>query len=144
MSGVLVFEGPPAIYLGDVVSFEVYPSAILGSGFNRVKILSVLSPNDAAKEADVIVKHTQVLAYLEPADKVLYATYKDYNYLKLLLPNKTTTVIGIPWIKKDTVIKVDSTMGRYDITVDDPTQLDEILAILKARGFTRILFSTLN
>lgn len=144
MSSILVFDITPPIYLGDVISFEVYPSAILGSGFNRVKLLSVLSPNDAAKEADIIVKHTQVLAYLEPQDKVLYATYKDYNYLKVLLPNNTTTVIGIPWIKQNTIQKVVSTMGRYDITVDSPTQLDEILAILKARGFNRITFSTLN
>ncbi len=143
MSGIQIFTGPD-IYLGDVISFEVYPAAILGTGFSRVKLLSVLSPADAAKEADVIVKHTQVLAYLTLADKALYATYKDYNYLKVALPNGNTTVLGIPWIKKSTVTKVVSTKGRYDIVVDNPDQFDEILSILKARGFNRITFSTID
>lgn len=143
MSGVKVFN-TPEIFLGDVVSFEVYPSAILGNGFNRVKLLSVLSPADAAKEADVIVKHTQVLAYLTAEDKALYATYRDYNYLKIQLPNNSTTVIGIPWIKQTTLAKVTATQGRYDITVDNPSQFDEILSILKARGFTKVTFSLLG
>lgn len=143
MSGVKIFETPP-IYLGDVVSFEVYPSAILGNGFNRVKILSVLSPNDAKKESDVIVKHSQVIAYLTPQDKLLYSTYKDYSYLKLLMPNNTTSIIGIPWIKQNTITKIVSTKGRYDITVDSQEQLNEIINILNARGFTRIVFSTLD
>ena len=143
MSGVLVFQSPD-IYLGDVVSFEVYPAAILGTGFNRIKLLSVLSPADAVKEGDVVVKHAQVIAYLSAEDKQQYATYKDYNYLKIQLPNQSTTVLGIPWIKKDTITKVVSTKGRYDITVDNPDQFDEISSILKARGFTNIVFSVLN
>lgn len=129
--------------LGDVINFSVYPSAVLGSNFNRVKVLSVLDPATAKLFADVVALHNNIYPYLTDPDKVTYKKYTDYNYIKVRLSNGTETVLGLPWINMETVVVVTSTTARFDIALDTPDEINDILALLRANGWYNVAVTTL-
>lgn len=130
--------------IDDVISFNVYPSAILGNSFTRVKVLAVLDA-DSAKlfGIDPIALHAAIYPTLPTESKNTYKKYNDYKYIKIQMPNGTISTIGLPWMNMESVVVVESTTARFTVALDSPTDIDEILAILNANGYHSIQVETL-
>lgn len=130
--------------IDDVISFNVYPSAILGNSFTRVKVLAVLDA-DSAKlfGIDPIALHAAIYPTLPTESKNTYKKYNDYKYIKIQMPNGTISAIGLPWMNMESVVVVESTTARFTVALDSPTDIDEILAILNANGYHSIQVETL-
>ncbi len=118
--------------IGSTVSFDVYPAAIIGSSFDDVKVLAILDMDTASFWIDPLALHINVKPSLPdgvPDDP------QDYQYLKLKHPNGNVEVIGVPWIREDTISH--SQAGTLVITVDDvgPEDRDTIVRALSANGY---------
>jgi hypothetical protein len=117
-------------------SFEVYPSAILGASFKGAKILDILSADTAGKLGfDPAAMHASVYPTLPagtPND------YRAYSYVRFQLASGQATIIGIPWIRDESL--VISTNRTVQLTIDDinDTQLNTILLALSANGFAAV------
>ena len=117
---------------GNVISFDVYPGAIIGSTFSNVKVLAILDRETANIWIDTAAMHVNVYPTLPngvPNDP------NQYQYVKLQLPNGNISVIGIPWIKEDTIQLVD--VGTLTITVANasPEDRERVIASLNANGY---------
>lgn len=85
--------------IGKSFNFQVYPSALLGANFTRVKLMALLSA-DSVREFEPAIKHRQVFPSLPagtPDD------YRLYLYGKFTLENGEVVVLGLPWIKQETL-----------------------------------------
>ena len=127
---------PQNFTIGDVISFQLYPSAILGTGFQNVKLLAILDMNTLPLLGyDPQALHANVYSTLPqgtPNDP------SQYSYLKLLLQNGQTTVIGIPWII-DSSLQVSSTSSiQFTVNNVSPSDQNTILQALAAAGYTAV------
>lgn len=113
-------------------SFDVYPVAILGTAFKNVQILGKFGERTAqALGLDTRAMHAAVFPSLPsytPNDP------SQYNYLQLLLPSGSTTIIGEAWIKADTVQLV--TLGKFVVEITDAaaSEQNDIVKALTANG----------
>ena len=121
------------IQIGQRFSFEVYPSAIMGNNFKDVVLEGSLSPDMAkAFGIDIVSLHANVYRTLPstvPNDPT------KYNYVRVRHPNGQYSVVGIPYIRPDSI--VISTQGVLNLRFDGVTQADQtrILNALSANGY---------
>ncbi len=87
----------PSNFLGTYVSFVVYPSSILGSSFQNVKLLAILDSQTAMLFADVASMHANVFPLIPKVNQPLN-DFTSYSYLKIQFTNGQIGIIGIPWI----------------------------------------------
>lgn len=120
------------ITLGSVVSFDLWPSMIIGNSFSHAKIEGILNFDDANKYIDVMAVHIQVYPTLPTG---VANNPRSYYYLKLRLLTGETTVIGIPWVKEDTFTTISSTAIRFTIPEISHTDEQIIRAQLGALGY---------
>lgn len=123
----------PGIKLNDTVSFQLYPSAIIGTVFNHCKITGVLDYDTAKAFQDIDALHANVYPTLPsntPDDP------RQYSFLKVLLPSGDTTIIGLPWVKEDSLIKHDQSRVRFTIENVSADDLKNINQLLTSRGYT--------
>lgn len=122
------------IQIGQRFSFEVYPSAIMGNNFKDVVLEGTLSPDMAkAFGIDIVSLHANVYRTLPstvPNDPT------KYNYVRVRHPNGQYSVVGIPYIRPDSI--VISTQGVLNLRFDGVTQADQtrILTALSANGYS--------
>jgi hypothetical protein len=113
-------------------SFEVYPVAVLGTAFKNVQILGTFGEKIAQSLGlDTRAMHAAVYPSLPsytPNDP------SKYLYVQLLLPNGETTIIGMAWIKADTVVTVN--LGKFLIEIDNESASESqaIINALAANG----------
>lgn len=117
---------------GNTISFEVYPAAIVGARFTDVKVLAHLDKDSARQWIDPEALHVNVYPTLPtgtPDDP------DQYQFLKLKHPNGKISVIGIPWIREETL--QISTKGTLTLTVKevDPADMQRIVQALSANGY---------
>ena len=118
--------------IGKSFNFQVYPSALLGANFTRVKLMALLSA-DGVREFEPAIKHRQVYPSLPdgtPDD------FRLYLYGKFTLENGEVTVIGLPWIKEET-LKVNTnttvTVVLQNVSAADIPRLSNTL---RSNNFT--------
>lgn len=114
------------------VSFDVYPSSIIGAQFRDVKVTGFLDRDTAAFWIDPESMHINVYPTLPsgvPDDP------SQYTYVKLKHPNGNISVIGLPWIREDTIQTTER--GRLKIEVEDvgPRDQETIRKALAANGY---------
>lgn len=121
--------------ISKVVSFEVYPSAILGTTFDRVKILAFLDAASAQQFIDPATMHANVYPTLPVG---VPNRFDSYTYVKLQLENGTITCLGLPWIIQSTVVY--ETNVTYQITVSQAhgDDYEKIRQALIANGYNHI------
>ncbi|MBN22806.1 MAG: hypothetical protein CL678_16085 [Bdellovibrionaceae bacterium] len=129
------------IAIGSTISFSVYGEQVLGSGFKRAKVQALLDPETAMRYADVVAMHSQVLPFLPEGTP---SSYSGYYYLKLKMPNQTTTIVGVPWIKLETVEVYSATSLQFDIHNVSPQDQDRIRRLLLANNYTQLESRTLD
>ena len=120
-------------FIGKVVSFGVYPTAILGNTIQRVTVVGVVEYAVAATLGSAAVLHAQVFPTLPtsvPNDPMAYQwlLYKDAS--------DKINFIGVPWIKEDTVVET-GTYGIATVTVPNVTTADveRLRSLLAANNF---------
>ena len=121
------------IQIGQRFSFEVYPSAILGS-FRDVVLDGRLSADGArAFGLDVDALHANVYRTLPPT---VPNDPNAYEYLRIRHTNGAYQILGVPFIRPES-IQV-STHGVLHLRFDDISQVDQsrILNALSASGYT--------
>lgn len=127
----------PGIYevqIGQRFSFEVYPTSILGNQFQDVRLEGILSARSAASYGvDIEALHANVYPTLPQG-----STPNDpfvYGYIRIQYPSGEFAVLGIPWIRQDTI--QIATGGRITLTFEDKTQadLDRMLLSLSSNGY---------
>jgi len=125
----------PQLLNRQTYNFDVYPSAFIGNGFKNVTVMAIMDRETANKEIDTAALHVQYFPTL-PA-----GTPNDpdaYDYVKLKLPSGNTTVIGLAWIKAETVQLVDArtiTAKIGGVTVND---LARVRLALIQNGFPNV------
>ena len=117
--------------VGQRLSFEVYPTAILGNNFRDVMLDSILRAQTAINfGTDIHSLHAKIFPTL-PAGMVPDDPF-GYQYLRIIHANGEAQVIGIPWIRPETFSV--SRGGRLTLVFEDktPSDLDMITNSLSA------------
>lgn len=121
-----------------VYSFEVYPSAILGTGFKNVTVQAILDYHSALAFADLEALHVNVYPHL-PAGTPNRP--QDFDYLLVRTDSGDTTIIGIPWIVDETVVIVQSMKITAVIDGVGSADLERVRACLSQNGYDKISLS---
>ncbi len=127
---------PEQLPINSTVSFEVYPAAVLGTGFNNAKVVGVVQAAQARyANIDPVALHANVFGTL-PAGTP--NKYDSYLYVILQLTSGQTTAIGLPWIKPETLKQV--TTRKMQLIIPDISPEDEprVLKALSANGFKAV------
>lgn len=127
--------------LGDTVSFDVYPSSILGTKFSNCKVLAFLDMDSATQWIDPVAMHVNVYPTLP---KGTPNKASGYNYVKVKLANGTVTCVGDPWIKAETIKVITS--SKIQIIVEDtgPDDVQRLANILQQNGYSNISVDLLD
>lgn len=125
----------PKLIPGNVISFDVYPSNYLGS-FSHVRVEGVLSYETAARNGfDPIAQHVRVAPTLPPEAP---SNARDYSYVVVRDRNNQLALVGLPWIKSETVI----VHANYtaEITVEGLSMGDDarLMQVLHQNGFHQV------
>lgn len=102
------------IQAGNILTFEVYPSTIIGSRFEDVKVMGTFDIDTAKYFIDPVAMHINVYPFLP---EITENDAGAYQYVKVKHPNGSISVIGVPWINPDTV-RI-SQRGTLKITIED-------------------------
>ena len=115
--------------IGKIMSFQVYPSAILGTNFVNAELVT-LGSHLAVSEFEPAILHTQVFPTI-PANIAMENDYRKYLYGKFKLENGRMIVVGLPWIKMDTLVFSTNQVIKVSIrglsAASDTTRLKNIL-----------------
>lgn len=126
--------------IGQTYSFQVYPSNLLGNDWNNVKVTSVMSYEDAMKEADVTSLHVQFFPYFGPETNTPNDP-SSYLYIKVKTQNGATTILGVAWINTATVVAVTAQTITAVIANVTPQDVPKIQAALVANGYNNVSVS---
>jgi len=118
-----VFENIP---LGSMVNFETYVSSVIPNQYLNVKMVGLIDFDTAKQWIDPIQVHENVFPHLPEGS---LDSPQDYYYLKVLLENGKVDVVGMPWIRTDTVVKLG--VGTLTLVLEGRS-VEELPAILKA------------
>ncbi len=91
-------------FIGSTVKFDTAAPAALGSNRQNVTVLAVLDLDTAMLLSDVRAKHAQVKNYISD----LPSSAGAYSYVKLRYGNGDVEVLGVPWIRHDTIEVIDA------------------------------------
>lgn len=122
-----------SVNIGDQISFDVYPSAIIGQSYKSMKVMAFLDPDTAAAFEDIATLHAQVYPTLPggtPNDAY------QYEYLRLKSQTGSTVIVGLPWIVDSTVVVDGTETYSFKVSNLSPSQKTEIVNILASRGFS--------
>lgn len=113
-------------------SFQIYPSSIIPDDFTNVLVMGEIDWESANMETDIYAQHAQCYPYL-PAGTP--NNPEHYNYLKLKTTTGAVRIIGIPFIKEETITEI----GGKTILVEIPNRSSEdvaaVTAALVSNGF---------
>lgn len=127
--------------IGKTYSFDVYPAAVIGNDYKAVRLLAIMDQSTANQQLDTFGIHAQVKSYL-PDGSPAKAT--DYNYLKILTTSGQQTIIGIPWIKENTITEVIRSTAQVKISNFNTNDTNRLRECLVQNGFSNIEVTVLS
>jgi len=120
--------------IGQRLSFDVYPSAVIGRRFQDVILEAHLSAAMAQLYGeDIATMHAQVYNSLPPG------TVPDdpfgYSYIQVRHPTGQYSIIGAPWVRPETIEL--SSGNRVTMVFEDKTEADinRMINALSANGY---------
>lgn len=125
----------PGVNLGDTVSFQVYPSAIIGTVFNHCQITAVLDYDTAKLRRDVDALHEKCYPTL-PAS--VPDNPRQYHYLKIALSSGEEVILGQPYIEVDTLTVQGYQAARFTIEQVAFEDLKIIQNLLASAGYQAV------
>lgn len=127
---------------GDVVSFEVIPSSIIGTNYKHVKLIGVIDASTADKLGlNPYTTHARIYPTLNQREVKNDANSYLYAYIEF--SNGAFQAVGLPWIKANTVLVHTSTKLTLQIENVSAPEQQHIHDAIAALGFT-ILSSELS
>lgn len=120
--------------IGQTYSFSVYPSNLLGTDWDNVKVTSVMSYEDAMKEMDVTSLHVQFYPYFGSVTNTPNDP-SSYLYIKVKTSSGAITILGVAWINDSTVQMVTAQTITATIANVTPADVSKIQAILAANNY---------
>lgn len=93
--------------IGEVISFQVYPSDLYGSNWNRMLVTDVISARSTALfNFDAAVEHAKVQSDANVPVGQVPQSYDSYQYLVVAPPADPNSfrLIGLPWIIVDSIV----------------------------------------
>jgi hypothetical protein len=121
--------------LRSVYNFDLYPVALLGSGYKNATIMAIMDMATANQYIDAQAQHVQVYPTL-PA-----GTPNDpngYDYVKILTQTGETIVLGMAWINAATVTLVQSNTIRAVIGNVSAADVPRIKNALVQNGYNDV------
>lgn len=122
-------------------SFDLWPAAILGTGFKRVTVQAILDYQSAQGFGDIEALHQNVKAMLPSGTP---DRPQDFDYLLLRTEEGVNTIIGIPWIIEESVVLVESLKANVLIEDIGSADIERIRACLTQNGFNKIAISLIG
>ncbi|MNU19660.1 hypothetical protein D3C71_78930 [compost metagenome] len=119
-----------------IYSFDVYPAAVLGNGFQNVTVLAVMDQESANQLVDTQSLHVNVYPYLPTGTP---NRPDAYSWLKIRTANGETTVLGLPWINEASITEVNSTEINVKIGNVQASDVPAIVEALKQNGFVSLV-----
>lgn len=121
--------------IGNNVSFQLTPNAVRPTTYTNVKIISILSYEDARTQADVESLHSAFYPGM-PANSPKRAS--EYVYYKVRTQGGQDVILGKPWIVEGS-ITLEATRKAI-ITIDNvnPEKRQDIINALSAIGYTTV------
>ncbi|AEH03473.1 hypothetical protein AVT69_gp047 [Pseudomonas phage PhiPA3] len=118
--------------IGTKISFELYPSSQYGNNFQNVTLAATMDSRLAQKLGfDPIAAHQNVWPSL-PSGVPNDAT--QYNYFQVDFDNGSSQILGIPWIRADSLtIHNGKTLTLVFEDIDE-TRKDRIIKAVKAQN----------
>lgn len=117
---------------GKLVSFDIYPSSFLGN-IEHMKVDAIIDYNTAIQLGfDPSSLHVMVYPTLN-SDVLNRAD--SYQYVKLSKPNNKSVIVGLPWIKEETIVQHQ--FFSATVTIENIEPGDEVLIreVLQSNGF---------
>lgn len=128
--------------IGKVVSFTVYPAAIIGTAFSRVRILGIVDADTVRVFGrDPAALHANVFPTLPVGTP---NNYRAYSYLKVKLPSGQDEFVGLPWINIGTIAIHANTQYRVDVFDANAGDAQAIREALVMRGFNNIVITPVD
>ncbi len=126
--------------IGQRYTFEIYPSQIVTTRFTNVEYLGTIDATGVTEYVPA-VKHAAVFPYLPngTVDK-----YDGYAYHRFRLASGKITFVGDPWIKVNTLVKLQNI--KITATFSGVSASDEatIRAMCANYGYTDVTVETIN
>lgn len=101
--------------IGEVISFQVYPSSLYGNKWQRMLVTDVISARTTAlMNFDAAAEHAKVLADASVPTGQIPQSYDAYQYIVVAPPADPTNgrVLGLPWLVSSSIV-VESTRDAY-------------------------------
>lgn len=117
-------------------SFEVYPDTVIGNNYTNVTVLGIVDYQTAlSMGVDIDAIHVNVFPLLPQG---LPDDPQATEYLKIRTSSNIETVIGLNWIRENTIEEVESL--RAVVTVEGVTSLDlpKILLAIQQNGYNNV------
>lgn len=125
---------------GAKYSFEVYPSALIPTDFTNVEVLGVVSEQTARRFVETYQLHANYYPYFGPQTGTPNDP-KAYNWLMVKTQTGAETVIGIAWIKPESVKATNQQVITAVISTTMPDALSRARLALAGNGFTDVEWS---
>lgn len=125
----------PNFAIRQVYNFDMFAPAILGNSYKGATILAIMDRETANREIDTQAMHISVFPHL-PA-----GTPNDpnaYDYVKIKTSAGNTTILGVAWIKEETVTLVESRTITAKIAGVAAGDLTRVRNALIQNGFNNI------
>lgn len=114
------------------MTFGIYPSSLLKYDFTDVKILGITT-YDNPLGGNLAEQHTLVFPTLPPDTP---NDYRAYNYLTVRMQNNDVVLVGLPWIKGETVQFKQTQTLLIQIDGVGPQDVEIVNRVLAANGYT--------
>lgn len=118
--------------LRKVYNFDMFNPALLGTSYKGATVLGIMDFESAMREADVQSTHINTYSYLPPGTP---NDPRQYDYVRIKTTTGQILVLGMAWIKGETVTVVDSriiTVKIFNVTAGD---LPKVRDALVQNGF---------
>lgn len=120
-------------YIGSKISFDLWPSAIIGTTFKSAEVKAILDFDTVSTFKDVRALHSQVYSTLPNGTD---ANPEKVNYIKFLLSNGKVEYIADSWIKSSTVQTETTKDFQIVLSSVSPIDRERFKQILVASGAT--------
>jgi hypothetical protein len=128
----------PQFQLRQVYNFDLYAPDVLGAGFKGAQVMGLIDRETANKYIDTQAMHIQIFPQL-PVGWPNNAN--AYDYVKIKTSAGNIVVLGLAWIKTESVELVGSqtiTVAIANVAADD---IPRVRNALIANGFANLAIS---
>jgi hypothetical protein len=124
--------------IGKTVSFNTHATSVLGTNFNRVKVLGILDHESAMQYINVPIISVNVYPSLPVGTS---KDFQNYQFLKIKHTNGDNGCVAIEWIDNSTYVTHEGVNIEFRVEDANASDADRIREILAFNGFAAVNFN---